>query len=111
MSGAAHEIGGQVELSVDGSTIATLPRPKHTRPSVLSFSLPKAGSVLLESIMADLAHRAGLGYFSLETVLFERGIPVDDAPADASSSADSTRRACSDSTRSRARSTYSASVS
>ncbi len=84
MSGAAHEIGGQVELSVDGSTIATLPRPKHTRPSVLSFSLPKAGSVLLESIMADLAHRAGLGYFSLETVLFERGIPVDDAPADAS---------------------------
>ena len=72
------------ELIVGGAMIASLKRPKSDRKSVLSFSLPKAGSVMLENIMVDLARKAGLGYFSLETALFERGVAVDDTPKQAS---------------------------
>lgn len=73
-----------VELRVGGALIASLTRPRNARPSVLSFSLPKAGSVMLENIMVDLSRRAGLGYFSLETALFEKGVAVDDTPPQAS---------------------------
>ncbi len=84
MSLLARKNGDQpVELRVAGVQIASLSRPKSDRPSVLSFSLPKAGSVLLENIMVDLSRRAGLGYFSLETALFERGVPIDDTPKEA----------------------------
>lgn len=73
-----------VELRANGALIASLKRPKSQRPSVLSFSLPKAGSVMLENIMVDLTRKAGLGYFSLETALFEKGVAVDDTPNSAS---------------------------
>ncbi|MFI4898161.1 MAG: sulfotransferase domain-containing protein [Phycisphaerales bacterium JB059] len=84
MSLLSRKTDKPVELRVGDALIASLRRPKSERPSVLSFSLPKAGSVMLENIMVDLSRHAGLGYFSLETALFEKGVAVDDTPADAS---------------------------
>ncbi len=73
-----------VELRSGKTLIASLTPSKSEQPSVLSLALPKGGSVLLEKIMTGLCPHAGLGYFSLEHKLFERGLPVNDTPPEAS---------------------------
>jgi len=66
-------------------TIFTLPPTKSPdRPSVYVFSLPKAGSVLLDSIMRGLSERVGVTYVSLLGQFFELGLTEKDIPSSAS---------------------------
>lgn len=55
--------------------------PDHA--SCFLFSLPKAGSVLLNSLVRDLGAEAGLGYRSLMDEFFVAGIADDEIPAGA----------------------------
>ena len=63
-------------------TIFTLPPTKapHT-PSVYVFSLPKAGSVLLDNIMRGLSEQVGVTYVSLMGELFKLGLAEQDVPS------------------------------
>jgi Sulfotransferase domain len=66
-------------------TIFTLPPTKSPEtPSVYVFSLPKAGSVLLDNIMRALSEQAGVTYVSLMGSLFELGLSEKDIPSAAS---------------------------
>lgn len=60
----------------NGSTVPlTLPDPGEG-PSAFLLSLPKAGSTLFYRLMAPIAIRAGLPYFSLPNALHDRGVAV-----------------------------------
>lgn len=62
-------------LKSDGSPIVQIPRPANPEaPSVLLFALPKAGSVLLERLVAPMSRLAGLGWISVPGALFARGL-------------------------------------
>lgn len=49
---------------------------RSLRPSFFLFSLPKAGSVLLEAVAADLCALAGIKVVSPTVQMFERGLDV-----------------------------------
>jgi len=66
-------------------TIFTLPPTKGPdTPSVYVFSLPKAGSVLLDNIMRSLSDRVDIAYVSLMGAFFELGLVEQDIPSSAS---------------------------
>lgn len=66
-------------------TIFTLPPTKSPdKPSVYAFSLHKAGSVLLDSILRSLCDRVGLTYVSLMTEFFRLGLAEKNVPSSAS---------------------------
>jgi hypothetical protein len=50
-------------------------------PSVLAFSLPKAGSTLLNDILQLLRPHVGLEFFSISDELFRKNIAVDQYPS------------------------------
>lgn len=54
------------------------------QPSVLLFSMPKAGSVLLHNIMKDVCQLTGHAYVALMTEFFQLGLTDDKVPASAS---------------------------
>jgi hypothetical protein len=62
-----------------------LPPPASDAPSVLAFSLPKAGSTMLFDLLARLSPRAGLVYLSLEDWFFAAGIHQLDQPLESAS--------------------------
>ena len=62
-------------------TIYTLPVSKSELPSVYAFSLPKAGSVLLDKIMRSLSEAVGLTYVSIMGEYFKLGLGDSNAPA------------------------------
>lgn len=63
-----------------------LPRPRRpTVPSVLAFSLAKAGSTMLFDLLARLCPHAGLVYVSLEDRFYAAGVDQRDQPLGASS--------------------------
>jgi len=63
-------------------TIFTLPRTKSPdTPSVYVFSLPKAGSVLLDNIMRGLSEQVGVTYVSLMGEFFKLGLAEQDVPS------------------------------
>jgi len=66
-------------------TIFTLP-PTHApeKPSVYAFSLPKAGSVLLDSILSALSSVEGLTFVSIMGKFFELGLAEKNVPAETS---------------------------
>jgi hypothetical protein len=57
-----------------------LPPPVSDAPSVLAFSMPKAGSTLLFGILRMLCPAAGLVFFSTENHFFDRGVPAEKRP-------------------------------
>jgi hypothetical protein len=59
--------------------IYTLPPPGRGE-SVLAFSLPRGGSVLLEKVMRDLSRICGIVYVSITTHFFKLGL-IDEWPA------------------------------
>lgn len=59
----------------------TAPPPASDRPSVMAFSLAKAGSTLLYDLLSVLAPEAGLTYFSAEDALFAQDVSVNRRPA------------------------------
>jgi hypothetical protein len=65
-------------------TIFTLPPTRSRRPSVYAFSLPKAGSVLLDSILRALSERVGVTYVSLMGEIFKVGLAEQAVPSAAS---------------------------
>ena len=63
-------------------TIFKLPRTKAPdTPSVYVFSLPKAGSVLLDNIMRGLSEQVGVTYVSLMGEFFQIGLAEQDVPS------------------------------
>jgi hypothetical protein len=56
------------------------PTSSPDRDSVLAFSLPKAGSVLLEKCLAELSAHAGLVYVSIMVHFFKLGLQDHNAP-------------------------------
>lgn len=58
----------------------TLPPTTSDRPSVLAFSLAKAGSTLFYNVLRGLAPHAGLVFYSAEDELFLHNIGADDRP-------------------------------
>jgi sulfotransferase family protein len=76
-----------IEYNDGGSvrTIFTLPPTRAPeKPSVYAFSLPKAGSVLLDSILSELASEEGLCFVSLMGEFFEIGLADKNVPAETS---------------------------
>ncbi len=76
-----------IEYNDDGvmKTIYTLPPTRAPEmPCVYAFSLPKAGSVLLDSILSTLSPVVGLTYVSIMGEFFELGLAEKDAPAETS---------------------------
>jgi hypothetical protein len=71
----------------DGGTdrviFALPPTAVPTRNSVVTFALPKAGSVLLDNVMKELSKEVGLSYVSIMFEYFNLGIS-DDCPPDTS---------------------------
>jgi len=66
-------------------TIFTLPPTKSPEtPTVYAFSLPKAGSVLLDSILRTLSERVGVTYVSLMGDFFGLGLAEKNIPSEAS---------------------------
>ena len=66
-------------------TIFTLPPTQSPKsPSVYAFSLPKAGSVLLDSILRALSPTVGLTYVSIMGELFELGLAEKNLPPETS---------------------------
>jgi len=66
-------------------TIFTLPPTKSPdKQSVYAFSLPKAGSVLLDTIMRALSERVGITYVSLMGEIFKLGLAEQSVPSSAS---------------------------
>ena len=66
-------------------TIFRLPPTQSPEsPSVYAFSLPKAGSVLLDSILRDLSSAVGLTYVSIMGEFFQLGLAERDVPAETS---------------------------
>ena len=62
-------------------TIFTLPPSKSPEtPSTYAFSLPKAGSVLLDSIMHAVSDHIGVTYVSLMGTFFNMGLAEQDVP-------------------------------
>ena len=62
-------------------TIFTLPPTKSPEtPTTYAFSLPKAGSVLLDSIMHALSENIGVTYVSLMGNFFNMGLAEQDVP-------------------------------
>jgi hypothetical protein len=57
-----------------------LPAAIGEGPSVLSFSMAKAGSTLLYNILSQLAPTQGLVYFSIEDYLFSRNVSPTNRP-------------------------------
>lgn len=83
MSGTTRE---QITIEYDDAgvtkTIFTLPPTKSLdTPSVYVFSLPKAGSVLLDNIMRELAEQVGVTYVSLMGEFFQIGLAEQDVPS------------------------------
>jgi len=63
-------------------TIFTLPPTKNPEAqSVYAFSLPKAGSVLLDAILRALSERVGLTYVSLMGEFFQIGLAEKNIPS------------------------------
>lgn len=62
-----------------GGPLPELPKP-GSAPSVLAFSLPKAGSTLLFDLLARLCPHAGLTYVSLEDSFYAAGVHPHDQP-------------------------------
>jgi Sulfotransferase domain len=80
---------GQITIEYDDAgvvkTIFTLPPTKSPGlSSVYVFSLPKAGSVLLDSIMRALSERVRLTYVSLMGEFFNLGLAEQEIPSSAS---------------------------
>lgn len=75
-----------IEYDDDGvlRTVYTLPGTSSDLPSVLALSLPKAGSVLLDKLMAELSSIMGMTYVSIMGEFFNLGIRAADAPASTS---------------------------
>jgi len=66
-------------------TIFTLPPTKSPEtPTVYAFSLPKAGSVLLDSILRTLSECVGVTYVSLMGDFFGLGLAEKNIPSEAS---------------------------
>lgn len=66
-------------------TIFTLPPTKSLdTPSVYAFSLPKAGSVLLDNILRAVSEQVGVTYVSLMGDFFKLGLAEKDVPAETS---------------------------
>ena len=67
-------------------TIFTLPPTgsRRTNHSVYAFSLPKAGSVLLDSIMRALSAPVGLTYVSIMGEFFHLGLAEQNVPGETS---------------------------
>lgn len=66
-------------------TIYTLPPTlAPEKQSVYAFALPKAGSVLLDSILSSLSPIVGLTYVSIMGEFFQLGLAEKDVPADTS---------------------------
>jgi hypothetical protein len=57
-----------------------LPPSPTTAPSVLAFSLPKAGSTMLFDLIARLCPHAGLAYVSLEDAFYAAGVHPYEQP-------------------------------
>ena len=57
------------------------PPPASTRPSVMAFSLAKAGSTLLYDMLSVLAPAAGLTYLSVEDALFAGNVSINNRPS------------------------------
>lgn len=58
-----------------------LPPPVSDAPSVMAFSLAKAGSTLLYNMLTELSGEAGLVYYSVENTLFGQGVGPNERPA------------------------------
>ena len=58
----------------------TVPPPASDRPSVMAFSLAKAGSTLLYDMLAALAPHAGLAFYSAEDQLFAANVSPNRRP-------------------------------
>jgi hypothetical protein len=56
------------------------PEPMSNAPSVLAFSVAKAGSTLLYNFLTRLAPLADLTYFSIENFLFDKNISATNRP-------------------------------
>jgi hypothetical protein len=65
------------------TSLPELPPPASDAPSVLAFSMPKAGSTLLERILQALAPEVGLAHVSLDEFFFRAGVPPADRPPQA----------------------------
>jgi Sulfotransferase domain len=81
--------GGSVSIEYDDGgvlkTIFTLPPTRSPgTPSVYAFSLPKAGSVLLDSIMRALSAKVDLTYVSIMGEFFELGLAEKNIPSSTS---------------------------
>lgn len=61
-------------------TIYRLPPSSSPLPSVAAFSLPKAGSVLLHSVLLQLSEAAGVTYVAIMSELFALGLVGDNIP-------------------------------
>jgi len=74
-----YDDGGSVR------TVFTLPPTRAPeKPSVYAFSLPKAGSVLLDSMLSALSVAEGLTYVSIMGQFFEIGLAEKHVPAQTS---------------------------
>jgi len=79
----------QVTIEYDDAgvvkTIFTLPPTSSPdQPSVFAFALPKAGSVLLDSIVSALSARVGLTYVSIMGEYFKLGLAAKNWPSSTS---------------------------
>lgn len=76
----------QRTLVCEGRTVSIpdLPPGAAGLPSSLVFSMHKAGSTLLQQILADLAPHAGVTMFELESLFWDRGVAPGQMPPEAS---------------------------
>lgn len=58
--------------------------PKNAGASVVALSLPKAGSVLLDRVLRDLAPHAHLSYVSMMEAFYNHGVSDEEIPSNAS---------------------------
>ncbi len=60
------------------------PAPQNPSSSVLALSMPKAGSVLLDRVLRDLAPHVNLTYVSIMEAFFNEGVADNDIPPETS---------------------------
>ena len=77
---APESITVEYDDAGDLRTIYTLPPTSSDLRSVFAFSLPKAGSVLLDSIMQGLSSTLGLTYVSIMGEYFNIGLRAQQFP-------------------------------
>jgi len=63
-----------------GHSVQLLIPPSRPGPSYFVLSVPKAGSILFNSVVEDLCSAARRSYFNISSQLFEQGAHVEDCP-------------------------------